>query len=156
MSLLSICIPTKNRANYLKYCLDNLLLEDLSDVQIIIVDGNSFDNTESIVLEFKEIHSNTLYYRSAENSSIDFDILKSIMLSTSKFCWLMSDDDLIVQNGITIIKSFLSKLPVSCNGVTLNYIMYDKNMDIPIKTPTIVLNKLNINCIMFIFLCFTK
>jgi glycosyltransferase involved in cell wall biosynthesis len=52
--LLSICIPTYNRATYLKICLDSIMQQMHTDypIEIIVSDNFSTDNTLNVVSEF--------------------------------------------------------------------------------------------------------
>jgi abequosyltransferase len=54
--LLSICIPTYNREKYLKRLLDSIVCQkeftDTDDVEIVVDDGPSTDNTETMVKEY--------------------------------------------------------------------------------------------------------
>lgn len=142
MSLISICIPTKNRDIYLTNCLEDLLKQDLVNVEVVIVDANSDDNTEEIVYNFKKLHTNTKYYKSDNISGIDVDILKLFSLASSNYCWLLSDDDQIVENGISLVKDILLTIPTTCNGLTLNYTMYEKNLKFPLITPKAITNNI--------------
>lgn len=68
--LVSICIPTYNRASYLKKCLDSIVgqSEFLSgDVEIVISDNCSTDHTAKVVQSYKERYSNIQYYKNDEN-----------------------------------------------------------------------------------------
>lgn len=68
--LLSICIPTYNRAEYLKKCLDTIIQQDgFSEIEIIISDNCSSDNTEEISKEYQKKHENILYFKNQENVS---------------------------------------------------------------------------------------
>ena len=55
--LLSICIPTYNRETYLNRLLDSIVRQaeftDTDDVEIVIDDGPSKDNTEVLVQEYQ-------------------------------------------------------------------------------------------------------
>ena len=62
----SIVIPMRNESNHIKKCLDSLLCQDLigSDIEIIVVDGDSEDNSYEIANEtllnnsnFKILHN---------------------------------------------------------------------------------------------------
>ena len=81
--LLSVCIPTYNRSGYLKGLLENISLEvikyNLSDeLQIIIVDGHSKDDTEDMVDSFK-IQCDLKFFRRQINQGIDKDIIKKFV-----------------------------------------------------------------------------
>ena len=47
--LLSICIATYNRANFIGETLDSIILQLTEDVEVVIVDGASTDNTREVV-----------------------------------------------------------------------------------------------------------
>lgn len=67
--LLSICIPTFNRAKALEQTLqayiDNKEFDE--NVELIISDNASTDNTQEICTRFTQIKNNIKYYRNAEN-----------------------------------------------------------------------------------------
>jgi len=67
--LLSICIPTYNRAPILRDTLMRITSDPAfdSEVEIIVSDNNSTDNTKEIVVEFMTKYSNVYYYRNSEN-----------------------------------------------------------------------------------------
>ena len=69
---LSICIPTFNRDSYLEETLKNLAGEDVfqntNDVEIIVSDNCSDDDTQKICLDFaKKFEGKFFYYRQKEN-----------------------------------------------------------------------------------------
>ena len=70
--LLSICIPTFNRAYILKSSLESLTSQpeflETNLIEIVISDNNSSDNTEMIVSEFIEkFPSKVKYHRNVED-----------------------------------------------------------------------------------------
>ena len=68
--LLSICIPTYNRADYLSKSLDSLVcLPEFSstEVEVIISDNASTDGTKEIVKRYSDKYRNIYYYRNDEN-----------------------------------------------------------------------------------------
>ena len=50
---LSICIPTYNRAAYIGETLASIISQSNDDIEIVIVDGASTDNTADVVTSFK-------------------------------------------------------------------------------------------------------
>lgn len=129
--LLSICIPTLNRSAYLHGLLNNISQEitkyNLSnDLQIVIIDGNSNDDTESIVNSY-DFKCNKKYFRRQVREGIDKDIIKSIELSDAEYCWLFSDDDLFTDGAINHVLDIL-KNEGKLSGCFCNRVSYDFQM----------------------------
>lgn len=111
--LLSICIPTFNRASQLEKTL-NGIISDLDkgiveQVEIIISDNASTDNTEDIVKSFQEINKNVVYSQNNKNLGYDRNVDRVLSLSGGKFCWTLSDDDFIKKNSIQTILSIIKE-----------------------------------------------
>ena len=67
--LLSICIPTYNRAEYLEKCLEAIVDQDSFDdrVEVVISDNCSTDSTQVIGLKYQKKYGNIHYYRNETN-----------------------------------------------------------------------------------------
>ena len=52
--LISVVIPTFNRQNTITYCLDSVLAQTYKDLEVIVVDDCSRDNTVSIVRSYPD------------------------------------------------------------------------------------------------------
>ena len=50
----SIIIPIYNTENYLKQCLNSVINQTLKDIEIILIDDGSTDNSPKICDEYKE------------------------------------------------------------------------------------------------------
>lgn len=102
--LLSICIPTYNRADCLKRLLDNIIpqiLESKEGIEVCISNNGSTDNTREIVINFIEKHPDLIKYSENEKDlGFDRNVLKVVNMAEGEFVWTFSDDDLIVENGI--------------------------------------------------------
>jgi len=111
MIKLSICIATRNRAEYLLETVKCFLKQISDDVEIIIVDGNSSDNTKEMMEELVLKTKNIKYFYEKENSGVDGDFDKSIQYANGYFCWLFSDDDLIEIGALEKILQALNGNP---------------------------------------------
>ena len=72
--LLSICIPTYNRAEYLKNSIESIICQDEfknKQVEIVIADNASTDNTESVARPYAQRYENIFYYRNEKNINND-------------------------------------------------------------------------------------
>lgn len=89
--LLSICIPTWNRARYLESTLDNIIsqaLEFRDKVEICVSNNASTDNTRAVVMKFKEKYPDLIkYYESEKNFGYDNNLLKVVSMAEGRFAW---------------------------------------------------------------------
>lgn len=68
--LLSICIPTYNRSQYLKKTIDSIIGQEefkSENVEIIISDNCSTDDTEIVCKKYTEQYENIKYFKNQEN-----------------------------------------------------------------------------------------
>jgi glycosyltransferase involved in cell wall biosynthesis len=92
--LISIGIPTYNRANsYLKHALRSAVNQTYQNIEIIVSDNCSTDNTESVVQEFND--PRIRYYRQNENRGPLNNCNFCLEQSRGKYFLLLLDDDLI-------------------------------------------------------------
>lgn len=92
---LSLCITTLNRAKLLGQTLDSILSQATEEVEIVIIDGASTDETGEVVRAYQEKHPSLHYCRKDTNSGVDRDYNASIEAAQGEYCWFMSDDDLV-------------------------------------------------------------
>ena len=58
ISIITVCY---NSEHSISRCLNSILEQDCTDIELVIVDGNSSDNTRSIIENFKSKYSNIKY-----------------------------------------------------------------------------------------------
>ena len=108
--LLSICIPTFNRAPFLAELLEALLpqLPALGDqVELLISDNASTDATPRLVASFQKRGLALRSVRNAENLGADGNFLQCLSLSRGRYLWLLGDDDLPTPNAVPQLVSLL-------------------------------------------------
>jgi abequosyltransferase len=102
--ILSICIPTYNRARYLEEAIRSITsqLTDnlLSKVEICISDNASTDETDEMLASYKEIYGNIVSYKWDENMGADRNYLKVIEIASGKYCWYLGSDDSLLPGSI--------------------------------------------------------
>jgi glycosyltransferase involved in cell wall biosynthesis len=115
--ILSIAIPTWNRAAKLKRLLAVIQGEIVTSclqeqIEVLVSDNASSDNTSSIASEFKDSNFSLKYYRQPENLGFDNNVNFLYEQAKSKYIWYMSDDDLPLSGAISLIlKSLLENNP---------------------------------------------
>lgn len=109
-SVLSVCVITFNRAEFLKECLESFLPNaSKHGIPIFISDNASTDGTSEMVAEMQLCHSNIFYHRNLENIGPSKNLFKVLSCSNTKFCWLFSDDDIIQGDPFPPILTGLSQ-----------------------------------------------
>ena len=102
--LLSIGIPVYNFSYVLSETLNSILPQAVfSDVDILVFDGNSTDDTRLIVTDFQRIYKNLKYIKADFKGGIDVDMVKTVEYCNSDYVWLFSGDDKIKPGSITKI-----------------------------------------------------
>ncbi len=91
--LLSICIPTYNFGQFIGETFKSVINQINDNVEIIVLDGGSTDNTPEIVQGFQRITSRIIFHRLDKKGGIDKDIARTVELARGEYCWLMSSDD---------------------------------------------------------------
>ena len=102
--LISFCIPTFNRAEYLSETLSSIIDQSKNDIEIVISDNASEDNTEEIVNQFSKNFGNIKYFKWEKNVGADLNYMKSVDLASGEYCWFLGSDDQITNDAIAIMR----------------------------------------------------
>jgi len=97
---ISICMPTRNRANFIGTAIESIISQADDSIEIVVVDGASCDNTQEVVFGYRKKFRNLVYCRQDENGGVDRDMAKAIALARGEYCWLFSDDDALKPGSI--------------------------------------------------------
>lgn len=97
---LSICIATLNRGAFIGETLDTVVPQLRDNVELLIVDGASEDDTREVVGRYASGDARVRYVRLSEASGIDRDYDVAVSLARGVYCWLMTDDDLLKPDAV--------------------------------------------------------
>lgn len=160
--LVSIIIPTFNRAHLIVETLDSVLAQTYSNWECIVVDDGSTDNTEAIVMNYVEKDARFQYhprpekYKSGGNGARNYgfelskgeyvnwfdsdDIMLSNFLS-DKIFFVNQGYDLIILNGSYVDEKlkFIKEIPFNFkSNIFKEYLLWK---DLNILTPSILFKK---------------
>ena len=109
---LSICIPTYNRAAFLGEALDSVIRQATDEVEIVVSDNASTDNTEALVREYQARFPRIRYHKNPENLGADRNFLKVVELGEGEYCWLLGSDDALAEGAIAAMLPLLGDADV--------------------------------------------
>ena len=118
--LLSICIPTFNRAGYLYFALRSIVSQkaftDTNDIEIIICDNCSTDNTEINAQKFVEKFPEKIKYFKNETNIKDKNFEKALSHGTGALLKLHNDSLMLDKDALSsivdLINNNLEKKPL--------------------------------------------
>lgn len=89
--MVSVIIPTYNRANTIKRAIDSVLNQTYSNIELIIVDDCSSDNTFEIINSYTD--KNIRYYKLEKNSGACVARNKGIEMALGEYIAFQDSDD---------------------------------------------------------------
>lgn len=97
---LSICIPTYNFGEFIGETLESIIEQAGDEVEIVVGDGASTDNTEEVVRGYQSKFPNIFYHKFERKGGIDLDLARTVGLAKGDYCWLLSSDDVLRPGAI--------------------------------------------------------
>lgn len=106
--LLSLCIPTYNRAEILDKSLSEITSNEAfdDDVEIVISDNCSTDNTENVAKKYTSRFSNIKYFKNEENLR-DKNFWLALNRGTGEYLKLHNDYQKFADDGLKLLKDRL-------------------------------------------------
>ena len=138
ITLLSICINTKNRAEFLAETLDSIICQIVTGVEIVVVDGASTDNTLDLMRKYTLKYPFVRYLRSETHLGIDDGYDMAVGFALGSYCWLLPDDDLILPGALELV---IKKIKPEIDLVVVNMDLYTKDLRINLNQRFFKLNE---------------
>lgn len=97
----SIVIPLYNKEKYIKRCLESVIKQTYSNIEVIIVDDGSTDGSKRCIDKYLEKHDFKYYYK--ENGGISSARNYGLQYVTGDYVYFLDPDDEIVENAIDVL-----------------------------------------------------
>ncbi len=98
MKKVSVIVPFYNVEKYIDRCLNSLVNQTLEDIEIIIVNDGSKDNSETIAKEYASKYKNKIIYLKKENGGLSDARNYAIPYATGEYIAFLDSDDYVEVN----------------------------------------------------------
>ena len=99
MPKVSVIVPIYNVEKYLEKCINSLLSQTLEDIQIILVNDGSKDNSGNIAKEYEKNNKDRVIYVEKENGGLSDARNYGLKYATGDFIDFLDSDDYIEKNA---------------------------------------------------------
>lgn len=125
MCLISFIIPLYNKKNYIKRCLDSLCCQKGDDIQIIVIDDGSTDESRDIVLEFRKKDKRIEYFYQ-NNMGVSSARNKGIEAAKGDWIAFVDADDFINRDYMDIVRPYLTDDTIDCYVIGCSIVKNEK------------------------------
>jgi glycosyltransferase involved in cell wall biosynthesis len=121
--LVSIAIVTYNQINYLRECIESVLIQDYLNTEIVVADDCSTDGTVQMLLEYVEKYPGKFVLQLAnKNNGITINSNNAHFACTGKYIAWMAGDDLMLPGKISSQVDLMEK--------DINIVLSYHNLDV--------------------------
>ena len=125
MIKVSVIVPVYNGEQYLKKCLDSLCNQTLDNIEIIVINDASIDNTASILEDYRKNNSNIRIITNKKNKGIGYNRNKGIKEAKGTFISFVDCDDYLDKSMLE--KMYNKAVKDNSELVICNYYMMQEN-----------------------------
>lgn len=109
--IVSVCIPTRNRSVMLRAALNSVLAQSLRDIEVIVSDNCSTDDTAEVVREIAAADPRVRYMPTTENIGLFGNLSRCLTLGSGRYRVVLPDDDLMLADNLERKARFLDDHP---------------------------------------------
>lgn len=107
---ISVCIPNFNYANYIGITLDSILSQKANNLEILIADNNSNDNSIEVIRNFSDKIPFLKYKKNNVNLGFAGNLDEVGRMATGDMMIMMSSDDVMNNGTLEITNKFIGLL----------------------------------------------
>ena len=119
----SILLPCYNHEKYLDYCIMSILAQTYENIEVIIADDHSSDNSYKKLLSWEnklnERFSRVLIYQNGTNLGLPANINRMLQKANGRYIKLLATDDMLTEDAIEMFVDFakVNSSDVICSNV---------------------------------------
>lgn len=109
MKKLSIIVPVYNTEKHLKKCFDSIINQNNSEIEVVVINDGSTDNSEVIIKEYTEQYKDVFKYYKKDNSGVADTRNFGIEKATGEYIMFLDSDDYIDKKLYDNIKKYIDE-----------------------------------------------
>lgn len=109
MTKISIIVPVYNMEKYLDRCLDSLVNQTLKDIEIIVINDGSTDNSENIINNYKHKYPKLIKPITQNNLGISIARNKGLNQAKGKYICFVDSDDYVSKDMLQEAFKYIEK-----------------------------------------------
>ena len=109
MKKLSIIIPVYNTEKHLKKCFDSIINQNNSEIEVVVVNDGSTDNSEAIIKEYTSKYKDLFTYYKKDNTGVSDTRNFGIEKASGKYIMFLDSDDYIDKKLYDNIKKYIDE-----------------------------------------------
>ena len=129
--VVSIIIPVYNVEQYLRQCLDSVCNQTFKEIEIIVVNDCSLDNSLQIIKEYQQNDNRIVLIDLKQNVGVSLARKEGIKVAKGKFVAFVDSDDWVKNDYIEVL--YNSILKYDTDVVFADFVRYDNNSKAIIK-----------------------
>lgn len=130
MKIITIITVCFNAEKTIEETLKSVLKQNYKNIEYIVKDGNSIDNTQKIIEKyiecFQEKNIKFIYLKGKDDGIYD-TMNKATEISTGEYLFYLGADDVLIENSIESLMKFVNKLKKGNNIILLPVEIKDEN-----------------------------
>src|SRR3989344_2456358 len=100
--MISIIIPTYNRAKLLRRAIESVLKQTFQDFELLVVDDGSTDNTNEVVMEYASKDKRVFYISQENSGGASRPKNTGIKTARGEYIAILDSDDEWMQNKLEV------------------------------------------------------
>jgi glycosyltransferase involved in cell wall biosynthesis len=126
LPVLTIAIPTYNRSTTLDLLLQSILNQSSTDVEVLILDNASEDDTKKVVAKYEGQIHRLRYIKHEANIGSDKNFIECFKTASSDYVWIVGDDELLFSGSINCVKKIISDCDFGCAYLSSEAVFLEK------------------------------
>lgn len=126
MIKVSIIVPVYNTEKYLRKCLDSLVNQTLKEIEIIIINDKSPDNSGKIIMEYKNKYKEKIkVIHNKTNKGIGYNRNMGVKNASGKYVVFVDSDDYLDKDNLEKMYDYSEKNKTDITVCMLRKVSFD-------------------------------